>query len=107
MPENDPYCKIADDALKVIVTAGVPGKFLVDIFPLCNKFILSISLNFTDAMNSKVRPCLDAWGRISAAGIGVEKAHNGNGRETICGIKETICGPYSYFPVECADVAIG
>ncbi|KAF9457678.1 cytochrome P450 [Collybia nuda] len=34
LPEGDPYIKNADDALKPLVIAGIPGTFLVDAFPI-------------------------------------------------------------------------
>ena len=33
-PENDPYVHIAEEALKAIGEAGVPGRFIVDMIPL-------------------------------------------------------------------------
>ncbi|KAF9457683.1 cytochrome P450 [Collybia nuda] len=33
LPENDPYIEGAESAIKPLVTAGVPGTFLVDAFP--------------------------------------------------------------------------
>ncbi|KIJ39748.1 hypothetical protein M422DRAFT_174728, partial [Sphaerobolus stellatus SS14] len=36
-PENDPYLIAADKVLRAFEVAGVPGTFLVDIFP-CSTF---------------------------------------------------------------------
>lgn len=34
LPENDPYIELAVAAMDGINTAGIPGAFLVDVFPL-------------------------------------------------------------------------
>jgi len=39
--ENDPYISIAHEALEGASQATLPGKFLVELFPI-RKFILSV-----------------------------------------------------------------
>ena len=43
LPENDPLVKTTEEALDGLLHAGVPGRFLVDIIPLCENMCLGFT----------------------------------------------------------------
>ena len=62
---NDRYITIAEEAVKMVGTAVLPGRFLVDLIPLCMCLRLEMILQGLTSVPSEIRAYMVSWSWIS------------------------------------------